>query len=194
MSHETQRYAPFVETFNHAFEELSKLDIQQLPLRGESDLQVTFHRNDPSLIYGNHKDEVSERKPDVVITSLETVKKVSNDPTAQFSDYTMVIAPQAPEEKFMWPDVLTSLEFKLRQNHLGPVPASFVVESFTEVKHQTMEQMRKELENIEEAEAAEQQQPNASTSAKNSEGAGVVVRSTKLLTVPCSSRCVQDIR
>jgi hypothetical protein len=116
--HEKDRYVPFVSAFNHALQELRKLNIA--PLRAITGEGPLFHLNDPSYIQSTRG---GMRKPDVVLTSLEA-SRTAFDPgdVAPWEDHAFRTATKRPQNSFSWEDLYLTVEFKRTRRKLPAPP------------------------------------------------------------------------
>lgn len=86
-------------------------------------LQILFHRSDPRVMKGKHGAShlVSERKPDIVITSLASARRASPVQSGlSWNEITQKCASSPPTRAFEWRDVLSSLELELTRGELSP--------------------------------------------------------------------------
>ncbi|KAG2064598.1 hypothetical protein BDR04DRAFT_242994 [Suillus decipiens] len=127
---EAQMYRPFTEVSNLAFDRLSKINPPGL-LRSKAhdDEKILFHQNDPKNIIQKHQGEASTRRPDVVIVSRTSAKKVSKHPDQPYKDEQ---ALEKPAKRFQWTDVRSTVEFKhnkLRTGVSNP-PKTYAVNAY----------------------------------------------------------------
>lgn len=127
----TDRYAPFVLAFNSALEDLSELE--DIPLRRKSDLNILFRRTDPSLVTATRSGIDLTRKPEITLASFVKRDDSSNE----------------PENGVTWTDGLMNLEFNLlQQKRPISVPETFALKPVTQIEPQTFEYMRSELRRL----------------------------------------------
>lgn len=114
---ETNRYAPMVRALNRG---LSLLHNCKVPgTRAMHPLRLIFQRNDPKLLYGRYDDSPprSERKPDLIATSLAAARRASAHLTATW-DKMASIGEAVPDGAFEWCDALSCHELKLKHADL----------------------------------------------------------------------------
>jgi hypothetical protein len=110
---EPKRYKHFVNAFNQALELMRPLAIPGI--RGSDEIDILFHRCDPVIIEAQHvnPDFVSQRKPDVIITSLAAAQRASGYLDISWNDAVKLYAHEPPKAAFKWCDVLSTQELKL---------------------------------------------------------------------------------
>ncbi|GBE85470.1 hypothetical protein SCP_0706570 [Sparassis crispa] len=73
-------YAPFVNTFNHALEEMKECSLPLLrEIDKNEDLDIMFHRNDPKALTGIHGGLKTLRRPDVVLVAHGSAFRAAGD-------------------------------------------------------------------------------------------------------------------
>lgn len=165
-SAEPDRYEPFVLAFNHALQELKK--INNLPLRPASDLEIMFQRQDPIPISATHSGMQSKRKPDITIIALAAA--IAAYDVGKWHDLAMKHGPYPPKGHLGWEQQLLSLEAKLNLHALGSVPEAYEKKPIKHNPPQTFKHMMKELDEINEAEKADE----ASTGGKKASSSSKV--------------------
>ncbi|KAG1774541.1 hypothetical protein EV702DRAFT_1032067 [Suillus placidus] len=127
---EPPMYAPFIKAANCALGRLSELDAPGLvPYKAQKDSEnILFHLNDPSFIYQTHQGKKSKRKPDVVVVSHATAKKVGKSKAKTIYEAGLC----KPTRKFEWTEVRTTVEFKHTKpvSPPGPPPATYAVKTY----------------------------------------------------------------
>jgi hypothetical protein len=83
--------------------------------------------NDPVLIHGtDERGGTSLRKPDIVVTSSVPRQRVHPDEVnAQLIDFSDKLCLEDPPIAFIWPEVLTNLEFKKNKKIIAFTPPGF---------------------------------------------------------------------
>jgi hypothetical protein len=118
-----ESYQPFVYAFNHALRALHKIDV---PLRKSTDQLLLFHRNDPKLIAATHNGHTSQRKPDVILVSLEVAQNAFSDgDPGSWADHALKTAGEPPRNDFQWSGSLSAGEFKRTKSTLPSPPAEY---------------------------------------------------------------------
>ncbi|KAG1774509.1 hypothetical protein EV702DRAFT_1280603 [Suillus placidus] len=127
---EPPMYAPFIKAANCALGRLSELEAPGLvPYKAQKDSEnILFHLNDPSFIYQTHQGKKSKRKPDVVVVSHATAKKVGKSKAKAIYEAGLC----KPTRKFEWTEVRTTVEFKHTKpvSPPGPPPATYAVKTY----------------------------------------------------------------
>jgi hypothetical protein len=124
-SGETSRYCPFVYAFNHALRALRDIDV---PLRQSSDLDILFHRNDPKLISAQHHGDISQRKPDINLVSLDSARRAfAEGDLGSWADHALKTAADPPRNVFQWGDALSVAEFKRQKLSLPFPPPEYTI-------------------------------------------------------------------
>ncbi|KAG2339602.1 hypothetical protein BDR05DRAFT_967788 [Suillus weaverae] len=127
---EDQMYKPFIQASNLALDGLSKLNAPGLVCSGaHDDDKILFHQNDPKNITQKHQGEKSTRKPDVVIVSYTSAKKVRKQSNRTYKDEE---ASEKPTKQFQWTDVRSTVEFKHKKNWSGvsTPPATYAAKAY----------------------------------------------------------------
>jgi len=118
-------YRPFVYAFNHSLRALHDIDV---PLRESSDLGLLFHRNDPKPIIATHRGEISERKPDIVLVSLDTARRGLDDgDIGCWDDFALKTAGNSPQLDFQWEGPYSVAELKRVKSKLSPPPPEYTI-------------------------------------------------------------------
>lgn len=114
---EEQMYKPFIRASNLALDRLSKLDVPGLGCsKAHDDDKILFHQNDPKNMTQQHQGERSIWKPDVVIVSRTSAKKVRKQLGQAYKDDE---ALEKPTQQFQWTDVRSTVEFKHKKTWTG---------------------------------------------------------------------------
>jgi hypothetical protein len=104
---ETKGYKPLVQAFNHALEDLRKIDV---PLLRKSTCKSTdlllFLTNDPKNTQSAHHG-----KPDLLLVTLGVVAKGDASSHA-WADYAFGKADEVPIEDVKWDDCLSTVKIK----------------------------------------------------------------------------------
>ncbi len=120
-----ESYRPFIYAFNHALRALHKIDV---PLRKSTHQLLLFHRNDPKLITATHNGHTSQRKPDVILVSLEVAQNAFSDgDPGSWADHALKTAGEPPKNDFQWSGPLSAGEFKRIMSTLPSPPAEYTV-------------------------------------------------------------------
>jgi hypothetical protein len=118
-STEPPSYKPFVQAVNFALRKLNKLKVRGvLDANDDDDSSIIFHHNDVP-IKQKHQDVESERKPDVVVVSYASALGVLEEGKKNPSKHQVYsdLACEKPHGRFLWTDVLSTLEFKRSAKH-----------------------------------------------------------------------------
>jgi hypothetical protein len=135
-SNETEGYQPFIYAFKHALRALHKIDV---PLRKSIDLLLLFHRNDPKLITATHNGHTSQRKPDVILVSLEVAQNAfSNGDPGSWADHALKTAGEPPRNDFQWSGSLSAGEFKRIKSTLPFPLAQYTVKPVQNIPPQPL--------------------------------------------------------
>ncbi|KAG1772855.1 hypothetical protein EV702DRAFT_1201316 [Suillus placidus] len=127
---EDQMYKPFIQASNLALDGLSKLNAPGLVCsKAHDDDKILFHQNDPKNITQKHQGEKSTRRPDVVIVSYTSAKKVQKQSRRTYKDEE---ASEKPTKQFQWSDVRSTVEFKHKKNWSGVSmpPATYAAKAY----------------------------------------------------------------
>ncbi|KAG2337094.1 hypothetical protein BDR05DRAFT_805008 [Suillus weaverae] len=123
-------YKPFIQASNLALDGLSKLSAPGLVCsKAHDDDKILFHQNDPRNITQKHQGEKSTRRPDVVIVSYTSAKKVRKQSDRTYKDQE---ASEKPTKQFQWTDVRSTVEFKHQKNWSGvsTPPATYAAKAY----------------------------------------------------------------
>ena len=126
-------YKPFILSFNHALRALRKIKVQ--PLRGSTDLQPLFHRNDPKTMMGMHNGRTSLRKPDIILVSLADARAtISDDDQGMWADFAFKTAGDPPQKDFWWRNSLSVAEFKRTRSDLTLPPTEYILKPVEKIE------------------------------------------------------------
>lgn len=116
-------YQPFVHAFNHALRALHNIDV---PLRKSTELTLLFHRNDPKPITATHNGHPSNRKPDIILVTLDVAQKAfSEGDPGTWVDHTLKTAAEPPNNGFEWSDSLSAGELRRTKPTLPSPPTEY---------------------------------------------------------------------
>ncbi|KDQ50883.1 hypothetical protein JAAARDRAFT_199586 [Jaapia argillacea MUCL 33604] len=150
---EEDRYGPFVKTFNSALERTRTMEFTGL--RPPSELDVMFHRNDPTTIQAVHDGAATVRVPDTLLVSTNSAHRANSDPIVNSDlksttrEVVRHFAPDTFKGKFAWNDCLCAQEFKRRKKAARDLPPLVYSLHVKEVEPQKI--AAEILSNIEEA-------------------------------------------
>lgn len=152
---ESDRYLPFIEAFDRAFECLQKISLP--PLRDYVvDTGVMLHCN----------DKRSQRKPDIVIVELDDARAAYEiGETASWPEMADGHAVGRPTIPFTWAGPLSSLELRYTKKTLGDLPKVYKNKAVEPVAPQTFSELKYWLEHPEPSE-------DAAAAEKTPQGAG----------------------
>ncbi|KAH7891040.1 hypothetical protein F5I97DRAFT_1976866 [Phlebopus sp. FC_14] len=88
---------------------------------------VYFHVNDPSLLKQIHQGELSERKPDVVVSESDASKHVADDTHNILSREEFLL--KAATNPLAWCNVRMFVEFKTSKKEMAKPPSSYPLSS-----------------------------------------------------------------
>lgn len=131
---ETERDAPLVNACNTALNLLNQVDV---PGVKKPTLGILFHRNDPKITKTYHNEVESERKPDIIITSLACAQRRYKEGDTQdaYKEWGDIVQgpPGTPDassrpdnnfNNFTWLEILSSLELKKNLSDMKKVSRS----------------------------------------------------------------------
>ncbi|KAG2336803.1 hypothetical protein BDR05DRAFT_970860, partial [Suillus weaverae] len=148
---EDQMYKPFIQASNLALDGLSKLSAPGLVCsKAHDDDKILFHQNDPRNITQKHQGEKSTRRPDVVIVSYTSAKKVRKQSDRTYKDQE---ATEKPTKQFQWTDVRSTVEFKHQKNWSGvsTPPATYAAKAYDVPEAMKYMKYRREMNGTAEA-------------------------------------------
>ncbi|KAG1803660.1 uncharacterized protein HD556DRAFT_1437417 [Suillus plorans] len=121
---EEKMYKPFIQASNVALNRLSKLHVPGLVCsKAHDDEKIQFHRNNPK-----HQGETSTCKPDIVIVSHASAKKVRKRLGQAYEDEVL----EKPTNQLRWTDVRSTVEFicKGPRTGISKPPATYAVKAY----------------------------------------------------------------
>jgi len=131
---ETKSYAPFVRAANQSLLRLSELDVPGLVASkdDEDPSDILFHHNDHPM-FQTHQGETSERKPDVVIIPWKTARTARNNGDIYHKNDMYLHCETAcakPDNNFIWPETISTVEFKRTRSTLDAPPSGYEVRGY----------------------------------------------------------------
>lgn len=127
---EANRYRPFTTAFNHALDELNKVELPGL--RAAPLGSIYFHVSDPkSIVAGHESGPKTKQKPNISLVSSALVTRVDSEyQGAKGIDCSEKPCVDAPESLLKWHEILSV--FELRQGSSDPLnkpPPQYLCES-----------------------------------------------------------------